>query len=114
MENNLGEIWSLFHFLMPGFLGSQKRFSELFRPALWLARKYIATFPHRSLNRRHKLLVAMAASALASLFLGSYADIRSLPAAWLFAYLSAASFLSGFFTPSAELAQGNVNQLGGS
>jgi len=31
MENNLGEIWSLFHFLMPGFLGSQKRFTEVFR-----------------------------------------------------------------------------------
>jgi superfamily II DNA or RNA helicase len=31
MENHLGELWSLFHFLMPGFLGSQKRFGELFR-----------------------------------------------------------------------------------
>ena len=31
MENHLGEIWSLFHFLMPGFLGSYKRFTELFR-----------------------------------------------------------------------------------
>ena len=31
MENHLGEIWSLFHFLMPGFLGSQKRFADLFR-----------------------------------------------------------------------------------
>ncbi|MBK6998730.1 MAG: DEAD/DEAH box helicase [Rhodoferax sp.] len=31
MENHLGEIWSLFHFLMPGFLGSQQRFTELFR-----------------------------------------------------------------------------------
>lgn len=31
MENHLGEIWSLFHFLMPGFLGSQKRFTEVFR-----------------------------------------------------------------------------------
>ncbi|GAB3358797.1 MULTISPECIES: DEAD/DEAH box helicase [Giesbergeria] len=31
MENHLGEIWSLFHFLMPGFLGSQKRFTEIFR-----------------------------------------------------------------------------------
>ena len=31
MENHLGEIWSLFHFLMPGFLGSQKRFGGLFR-----------------------------------------------------------------------------------
>ena len=31
LENHLGELWSLFHFLMPGFLGSHKRFSELFR-----------------------------------------------------------------------------------
>jgi superfamily II DNA or RNA helicase len=31
MENHLGEIWSLFHFLMPGFLGSQQRFNTLFR-----------------------------------------------------------------------------------
>lgn len=31
MENHLGEIWSLFHFLMPGFLGGQQRFTELFR-----------------------------------------------------------------------------------
>ncbi len=31
MENHLGEIWSLFHFLMPGFLGSQTRFKEVFR-----------------------------------------------------------------------------------
>jgi superfamily II DNA or RNA helicase len=31
MENHLGEIWSLFHFLMPGFLGSQAKFHTLFR-----------------------------------------------------------------------------------
>jgi superfamily II DNA or RNA helicase len=31
MENHLGELWSLFHFLMPGFLGSQQRFKDLFR-----------------------------------------------------------------------------------
>ena len=31
MENHLGELWSLFHFLMPGFLGNQSRFKELFR-----------------------------------------------------------------------------------
>ena len=31
LENHLGELWSLFHFLMPGFLGSQPRFKELFR-----------------------------------------------------------------------------------
>ena len=31
MENHLGEIWSLFHFLMPGFLGSQTCFKEVFR-----------------------------------------------------------------------------------
>ena len=31
MENHLGELWSLFYFLMPGFLGSQARFRDLFR-----------------------------------------------------------------------------------
>jgi len=31
IENHLGEIWSLFHFLMPGFLGNKKKFGELFR-----------------------------------------------------------------------------------
>ena len=31
MENHLGELWSLFHFLMPGFLGSQARFKKLYR-----------------------------------------------------------------------------------
>jgi len=31
MENHLGEVWSLFHFLMPGYLGSETRFKQLFR-----------------------------------------------------------------------------------
>ncbi|KAF1048193.1 DEAD/DEAH box helicase [Xylophilus sp.] len=31
LENHLGELWSLFHFLMPGFLGSAARFKERFR-----------------------------------------------------------------------------------
>ncbi|HPE60349.1 MAG TPA: DEAD/DEAH box helicase [Thiolinea sp.] len=31
MENHLGELWSMFHFLMPGFLGSHERFARLFR-----------------------------------------------------------------------------------
>jgi superfamily II DNA or RNA helicase len=31
MENHLGEIWSLFHFLMPGYLGNELRFKQLFR-----------------------------------------------------------------------------------
>ncbi len=31
LENHLGELWSLFHFLMPGFLGEQSRFNRLFR-----------------------------------------------------------------------------------
>jgi len=31
IENHLGEIWSLFHFLMPGFLGSQSKFQQRFR-----------------------------------------------------------------------------------
>lgn len=31
MENHLGELWSIYHFLMPGFLGDLKRFNHLFR-----------------------------------------------------------------------------------
>jgi len=31
MENHLGELWSLFHFLMPGFLGDSKKFTQTFR-----------------------------------------------------------------------------------
>ncbi|MFK7892109.1 MAG: DEAD/DEAH box helicase [Granulosicoccus sp.] len=31
LENHLGELWSLFDFLMPGLLGPQKRFTQHFR-----------------------------------------------------------------------------------
>lgn len=31
LENHLGELWSLFHFLMPGFLGDHKQFTRFFR-----------------------------------------------------------------------------------
>ncbi len=31
MENHLGELWSMFHFLMPGFLGQLERFNRIFR-----------------------------------------------------------------------------------
>ncbi|HHJ20739.1 MAG TPA: hypothetical protein ENJ84_13095 [Gammaproteobacteria bacterium] len=31
MENHIGELWSMFHFLMPGFLGTLERFNRLFR-----------------------------------------------------------------------------------
>lgn len=31
MENHLGELWALFNFLMPGFLGDSKRFTAVFR-----------------------------------------------------------------------------------
>jgi superfamily II DNA or RNA helicase len=31
MENHLGELWSIFHFLMPGLLGRRESFQRLFR-----------------------------------------------------------------------------------
>lgn len=31
LENHLGELWSLFHFLMPGFLGDLTRFRRVYR-----------------------------------------------------------------------------------
>ncbi len=31
MENHLGELWSVFHFLLPGFLGDRESFRRVFR-----------------------------------------------------------------------------------
>lgn len=31
LENHLGELWSMYHFLMPGFLGAHEKFTRLFR-----------------------------------------------------------------------------------
>ncbi|MCP3680715.1 MAG: DEAD/DEAH box helicase [Gammaproteobacteria bacterium] len=31
MENHLGELWSLFHFILPGFLGTKHQFGRRFR-----------------------------------------------------------------------------------
>lgn len=31
LENHLGELWSLFHFLMPGFLGNERQFKTYFQ-----------------------------------------------------------------------------------
>ncbi|MFA7241820.1 MAG: DEAD/DEAH box helicase [Sulfuricellaceae bacterium] len=31
LENHLGELWTLFHFLLPGLLGDDKQFRKLFR-----------------------------------------------------------------------------------
>ena len=31
LENHLGELWALFDFLLPGFLGAQKQFTKLWR-----------------------------------------------------------------------------------
>lgn len=31
MENHLGELWSIFHFIMPGFLGETQQFKQVFR-----------------------------------------------------------------------------------
>jgi superfamily II DNA or RNA helicase len=31
IENHLGELWSMYHFLMPGYLGTQQHFTKLFK-----------------------------------------------------------------------------------
>ena len=49
MENHLGELWSLFHFLMPGFLGSARRFKALYRTPI---EKYGDTELLAALSRR--------------------------------------------------------------
>jgi len=38
IQNNVLELWSLFDFLMPGFLGSEKQFSARFGRPILMAR----------------------------------------------------------------------------
>ena len=63
MENHLGELWSLFDFLMPGFLGMREQFTRHYRtpieklgdkPRSQLLRRRVAPF----MLRRNKNLVA--------------------------------------------------------
>jgi superfamily II DNA or RNA helicase len=63
MENHLGELWSLFRFLMPGLLGDEKAFKRDYRVPIEregdLARqKFLARRVHPFLLRRTKDLVA--------------------------------------------------------
>ena len=59
MENHLGELWSLFHFMMPGFLGTEKQFRTLFRVPIEKdqdegRRKHLARIVSPFLLRRKK------------------------------------------------------------
>ncbi len=49
MENHLGELWSLFHFLVPGLLGSEAQFKRVFRNPI---EKYHDTLCRDALARR--------------------------------------------------------------
>lgn len=49
MENHLGELWSLFHFMMPGLLGDQRQFTRLFRTPI---EKHADQARRAHLNRR--------------------------------------------------------------
>ncbi len=49
MENHLGELWSLFHFLVPGLLGSEAQFKRVFRNPI---EKYNDTLCRDALARR--------------------------------------------------------------
>lgn len=49
MENHLGELWSLFNFLSPGFLGESSQFSKVFRTPI---EKQGNLLRRKSLNQR--------------------------------------------------------------
>ncbi len=49
MENHLGELWSIFDFVMPGFLGSERDFKQRYRTPI---EEQGDTALHRQLNRR--------------------------------------------------------------
>jgi hypothetical protein len=50
MENHLGELWSLFDFVMPGFLGNYKSFNDLYRKPIENGENYAQNW----LNNRIK------------------------------------------------------------
>jgi len=63
IENNLGELWSQFAFLMPGLLGSRKNFTRRFRTPIEkqgdaLRRRQLATRIRPFILRRTKAAVA--------------------------------------------------------
>ena len=63
LENHLGELWSLFNFLLPGFLGDEKHFSREFRKpiekeGLLEPRQFLARRIKPFMLRRTKELVA--------------------------------------------------------
>tara|TARA_B100000925_G_scaffold9385_2_gene6793 strand:- start:38238 stop:40850 length:2613 start_codon:yes stop_codon:yes gene_type:complete len=63
IENNLGELWSLFHFLMPGYLGSEDSFNRCYRTPIEKnrdegLRKRLAERVAPLMLRRTKSLVA--------------------------------------------------------
>ena len=63
IENHLGELWSLFHFLMPGYLGSELSFQQSYRIAIEKHRdeatlKRLASRVRPLMLRRTKDLVA--------------------------------------------------------
>ncbi|MEZ5472270.1 MAG: DEAD/DEAH box helicase [Marinicella sp.] len=49
MENHLGEIWSLFDFLMPGFMGTEKVFQQLYQ---WPIEKHQDQIKLQALQQR--------------------------------------------------------------
>ena len=55
IENRLSELWSIFDFLMPGLLGSYKRFHERYRPSPMPGPRMAARLkvgpPHKSILR---------------------------------------------------------------
>ncbi|MCF6288868.1 MAG: DEAD/DEAH box helicase [Proteobacteria bacterium] len=55
IENHLGELWSLFNFVMPGFLGSLKQFEKIYR---------IPIEKHNDKNRQKDLSKRVAAFML--------------------------------------------------
>ena len=51
MENHLGELWSLFHFILPGLLGTKHQFGHIYRTPI---EKQGDTFRHQQLIQRIK------------------------------------------------------------
>ncbi len=63
MENHLGELWSLFHFLMPGLLGEQEAYRAFFRNPI--EKKQDASAQQRLTSRLQPVLLRRTKDAVA-------------------------------------------------
>lgn len=107
VQNNVLELWSLFDFLMPGFLGDQKAFGAAYSKPVSASKDPKATASvqergQRALDRLHKQVP----SATSSAFTSSAAYVSTATSS---ATTSSSTYFTSFPPPSFYLSQPNYS-----